>query len=89
MNKFVIVQATVPHNLKDPHSKTLEPDCLAPFVCHYDTVSVGGGNIFLGQLGACMYLRGQNKVQTVRHELMRKSDNNEALRPKGRGLSVR
>jgi len=29
------------HNLKDPHSKSLEPDCLSDFICDYDTVSPG------------------------------------------------
>jgi hypothetical protein len=32
---------TISHNLKDPHSKALEPDCLSPFACNYDTVSKG------------------------------------------------
>jgi hypothetical protein len=27
----------------DPHSKALEPDCLSPFACDYDTVSKGRG----------------------------------------------
>jgi hypothetical protein len=30
MNTFGFVQATISHNLKDPHSKTLEPDCPSP-----------------------------------------------------------
>jgi len=30
MNTFGIMQATISHNLKDPHSKALEPDCLSP-----------------------------------------------------------
>ena len=29
MNTFDFMQATISHNLKDPHSKALEPDCLS------------------------------------------------------------
>jgi hypothetical protein len=39
MKTFDLIQATMPHTLKDPHSKALEPDCLSPSACHYDTVS--------------------------------------------------
>jgi hypothetical protein len=42
MNAFGFIQATIPHTLKDPHSKTLEPDCLSPSVCNYDTASRWG-----------------------------------------------
>jgi len=28
MNTLAFIQATISHNLKDPHSKALEPDCL-------------------------------------------------------------
>ena len=41
MKTFDFIQATISHNLKDPHSKALEPDCLSPFACDYDTVSKG------------------------------------------------
>jgi len=37
------MQATVSHNLKDPHFKSLEPNCLSPFACDYDTVSYEKG----------------------------------------------
>ena len=30
MNTFGLIQATISHNVKDPHSKALEPDCLFP-----------------------------------------------------------
>ena len=43
MKTFDFIQATLSHHLKDPHSKILEPDCLSPFVYHYDTVSRGEG----------------------------------------------
>ena len=39
MKTFNFIQVTISHNLKDPHSKALEPDCLSPFACDYDTVS--------------------------------------------------
>ena len=38
---------TISHNLKDPHAKALEPDCLSPFACDYDTVSQGGGGLLV------------------------------------------
>jgi len=41
MKTFDSIEATISHNLKDPLSKSLEPDCLSPFVWHYDTVSYG------------------------------------------------
>jgi hypothetical protein len=43
MKTFDFIQATVSHNLKIPHSKALEPDCLSLFACHYDTVSLWRG----------------------------------------------
>ncbi len=43
MNTFDFAQEMISHNLKDPHSKALEPDCLSPLVCDYDTVSKGRG----------------------------------------------
>src|SRR4030042_5539376 len=39
MKTFNFIQMTISHNLKDPHSKALEPDCLSPFACDYDAVS--------------------------------------------------
>ena len=30
MNTFDLIQAPNSHNVKDPHSKALEPDCLSP-----------------------------------------------------------
>jgi hypothetical protein len=30
MNTCDFTQGTISHNLKDPHSKSLEPDCLSP-----------------------------------------------------------
>ena len=29
MKTFIFIQAAIPHNLKDPHSKALEPDGLS------------------------------------------------------------
>jgi hypothetical protein len=43
MKTFDFIQATISHNLKDPHSKALKPDCLSPFACDYDTASGGEG----------------------------------------------
>jgi hypothetical protein len=39
MKTFDFMQASISHNLKGPHSKSLEPDCLSPFASDYDTVS--------------------------------------------------
>ncbi len=30
MKTFDFIKATIPHHLKDPHSKALEADCLSP-----------------------------------------------------------
>jgi hypothetical protein len=30
MKTFDSIQSMISHNLKDPHSKALEPDCLSP-----------------------------------------------------------
>jgi hypothetical protein len=43
MKTLDFIQVTISHHLKDPHSKALEPDCVSPFACDYDTVSSGGG----------------------------------------------
>ena len=32
MKTFDFIQMTISHNLKDPHPKALEPDCLSPFL---------------------------------------------------------
>ena len=32
MKTFDFIQATISHNIKDPHSKALEPDCLSPLL---------------------------------------------------------
>jgi hypothetical protein len=42
METFNFIQAAISHNLKDPHSKALELDCLPPFAYDYDTVCQGG-----------------------------------------------
>ena len=39
MKKLHFIQPIISLNLKDPHSKALEPDCLPPFARNYDTVS--------------------------------------------------
>jgi hypothetical protein len=36
------MEKTIFHNLKDSHSKSLEPDSLSPFSRDYDTVSLAG-----------------------------------------------
>ena len=41
MKTLDFIQATISHHSKNPHSKALEPDCLSPFACDYDTVSLG------------------------------------------------
>jgi hypothetical protein len=43
MKTFDFIQAVIPYNLKAPHSKALEPDCLPPSAFDYDTVSWGEG----------------------------------------------
>jgi hypothetical protein len=42
MKTFDFIQATISHNLKDPHSKALEPDCLSPFACDCNTATGRG-----------------------------------------------
>jgi len=44
MKTFDFRQVTISHNIKDPHSKTLEPDCLFPFARDYETVSLWAGD---------------------------------------------
>jgi hypothetical protein len=41
MKTFDFIQATISNHLKDPHSKALEPNCLSPYSCDYDTASSG------------------------------------------------
>jgi hypothetical protein len=48
MKRFDFIQATISHNLKDPHSKALEPDCLSPFLCDYDTAPMLRGILHRG-----------------------------------------
>jgi len=42
MKTFDFIPATIFHYLKDPHSKSLEPDCLSPFVVIMTQALVGG-----------------------------------------------
>jgi len=51
MKTFDYIQAMISHHVKDPHSKGLEPDCLSPFACDYDTVSLGRGMPACGRQG--------------------------------------
>jgi hypothetical protein len=46
MKTFDFIQGTISHNLKDPHSKALEPDCLSPFACDCKTASEGKREFF-------------------------------------------
>ena len=39
MKTFDFPQETISHTIRNPHSKALEPDCLRPWACDYDTVS--------------------------------------------------
>jgi len=43
MNTFGIMQATISHNLKDPHSKALKPNCLSPRIVIMRQSLSGGG----------------------------------------------
>jgi hypothetical protein len=49
MKTFDFIQAKISHNLKDPHSKALEPDRPSPFAYDCSTVSQGRGNYLLGK----------------------------------------
>ena len=42
MRTFDFIQSVISHNLKDPHSKTLEPDCLSPPLAIMTQSLVGG-----------------------------------------------
>ncbi len=44
MNTLNLMQATIFHNLKIPHSKSLEPDCVSPSVSDRDTISGARGD---------------------------------------------
>jgi hypothetical protein len=44
MKTFDLPQETISHTIRIPHSKALEPDCLCPWDCDYDTASEGGKN---------------------------------------------
>jgi hypothetical protein len=50
MKTFDFIEATISHQLKDPHSKVLEPDCLSPLASNYDTASRGRGELGAPQL---------------------------------------
>jgi hypothetical protein len=41
MKTFDFIQSAIFHNLKDPHSKAWEPDCLSPLLAIM-TQSLGG-----------------------------------------------
>ena len=43
MKTFDFPHESIPHTIKDPYSKALEPDCLCPRASDYDTASSGGG----------------------------------------------
>jgi hypothetical protein len=43
MKTFDFVQVTISFHLKDPHSKSLEPDWLSPFTYDYEKVFRGEG----------------------------------------------
>ena len=42
MNAFDFIQATICHDLKDPLSKSLEPDCLSPRIAIRHSLLTGG-----------------------------------------------
>jgi hypothetical protein len=46
MKTFDFTQSAISHNLKDPHSKALEPDCLSPQFAIM-TQSLKGGKLFV------------------------------------------
>jgi hypothetical protein len=46
MRTFDFIQSAISHNLKDPHSKALEPDCLSPPLAIM-TQSLKGGKLFV------------------------------------------
>ena len=47
MNTFDFTQGPITHNLKDPHSKALEPDCLSPhFAITTQSLRRGEGALF-------------------------------------------
>jgi len=43
MKTFDFIQETISHNLKDPHSKALEPDCVSPLLAITTQSPVGRG----------------------------------------------
>jgi len=44
MKTFDFIQMTISHNLKDPHPKALEPDCLSPFLAIATQSQQGGAS---------------------------------------------
>ena len=62
MNTIDFMEATISHQLKDPHSKALEPDCLSPPVSNYGTASQWGrGDGGIGRLRRCNQVAGGQK----------------------------
>jgi hypothetical protein len=53
MKTFDFIEATISHQLKDPHSKALEPDCLSPSPSNYDTAFRGEREGVRGLLFLC------------------------------------
>ena len=44
MKTFDFPHETIPHTIKDPHSKALKSDCLCPRAPDYDTASKGSSS---------------------------------------------
>jgi len=65
MKTFDFIQMTISHNLKNPHPKALEPDCLSPFLA-IATQSLKGG--------ACRALAGHNFKKAFEFKLGRQRD---------------
>jgi hypothetical protein len=57
MKTLDFIQTTFSHNLKDPYSKALEPDCLSPLCFDYDTASRGRRILFF-MVRACLRQAG-------------------------------
>ena len=66
MKTFDFIQVTISHNLKDPHPKALEPDCLSPFIA-ITTQSQRAGSLPIGRQEGAQH----NKESTLPggHEL--------------------
>jgi|GEM_PF-3984330 len=59
------IHATISHNIKDPHSKALEPDCLSPLLA-IATQSPREGREFKPPLP----LVGEGRVRGLRYQLI-------------------